>query len=106
MLPFHELSIGADGKGLQCCNDWHDTYDLGNVNTVTLKEIWQSKAMEDSSDLLRKGIRAGLCSKCDFIGFRFESRKVGQGKKVKSVLLCFEAYFYLNAVIEIEQTEF
>ncbi len=77
MLPFQVLPIGADGKGILCCNDWHDTSDIGNVKTDTLREIWQSKVMETQRDLLRKGVREEICSKCDHLGFLFKMRKIG-----------------------------
>jgi len=69
--PCHALwfapSINWDGKVSACCFDWDEQVVIGDINTHTLSEIWQSKAIEEYRKFHINGeySRIALCSKCD-----------------------------------------
>jgi len=61
------LHIRYDGEVSLCCQDDHCTFDLGNVFTQSIDEIWRSDRRRDIIQTLSKtGGRRGfaLCSKC------------------------------------------
>ena len=48
------LIIAYNGTILHCCDDYVGHFGLGNVNTMTLKEIWESKKHQELVDKLSK----------------------------------------------------
>ena len=48
------LIIAYNGTILHCCDDYVGHFGLGNVNTMTLKEIWESKKHSDLVETLSK----------------------------------------------------
>ena len=46
------LIIAYNGTILHCCDDYVGHFGLGNVNTMTLKEIWESKKHSDLVETL------------------------------------------------------
>ncbi len=44
---FYAMVINADGTVSACCPDWDQKLIIGNSRTQSLKEIWNSKAMND-----------------------------------------------------------
>ena len=67
------LIVGSNGKPLLCCNDVEQPYDLGDLRTQTMQEVWQGKPFKD---LREKHIHKDqksmhLCSTCDWMnGFQ------------------------------------
>ena len=61
--PFYFLRIHPNGKTSVCLGDWEAAMSLGNVNNMSLKEIWHGKALAD----LRKAqlTRCNIPSQCD-----------------------------------------
>jgi radical SAM protein with 4Fe4S-binding SPASM domain len=61
--PFYFLRIHPSGKTSVCLGDWEAAMSLGEVQTMSLKEIWNGKALAD----LRKAqlTRHNLPSQCD-----------------------------------------
>jgi radical SAM protein with 4Fe4S-binding SPASM domain len=61
------LYIACDGTILQCCEDYVGHFDLGNVHTSTIKEIWESETyMSLIDDLSEAGGRRKheYCTNC------------------------------------------
>lgn len=69
--PFREMSIRWDGSVALCCNDWRGVYKCGNVNELSLEEIWHSKAFYAARRKLYQGERDfGACDGCDATSYR------------------------------------
>lgn len=41
--PFRELSFRYDGSVALCCNDFRGQYPIGNINELSIEEVWQHK---------------------------------------------------------------
>lgn len=78
-LPFYKLNIDWNGDLLVCCEDWFKlTKSELNINTHTLKEIWESPLLNKYREHLKRGKRdLTACNKCNING-----EKVG-GKYTK-----------------------
>ena len=67
MIPWTSLSVGWDGRVLWCCGDLNGKGVLGDVNTSTLREIWNGGEIKR----LRRGLHSGnlddlpLCQNCE-----------------------------------------
>lgn len=69
--PFREMSIRWDGNVAICCVDWRGEYKCGNINELTLDQVWQSKAMQAARRKLYYGERTfGPCQGCDYKSYR------------------------------------
>lgn len=44
--PWMSISINSNGKIAPCMEDFNSSFDLGNINDSSLKEIWNSKKYE------------------------------------------------------------
>jgi radical SAM protein with 4Fe4S-binding SPASM domain len=53
--PFTRLSIIEDGRVSPCCLDYDQDLIVGDLNNQTLKEIWESKYMEDFRNIQKDG---------------------------------------------------
>jgi len=51
-VPFYQMSILFNGDVLICEEDWNRTTVVGNVTTQSLREIWNSKKMNEIRRLL------------------------------------------------------
>lgn len=64
---FRELVLGWDGTVPICCEDWHDTFTMGNAAEENIKDIWYGERWYAARQLLF-GKRRDLimpCAKCD-----------------------------------------
>lgn len=65
--PWRGFTIGWDGKVVPCCNDFNYSYILGDLNTSSIDEIWNSDEMmnfrKKQIDNRQKDIK--LCKNCD-----------------------------------------
>lgn len=70
-LPSYKMVIDWDGSILLCCNDWRKTdNNLGNINSMSLSQIWYSESMSSIRDKLNIGDRQAIpaCSACNING--------------------------------------
>lgn len=67
-LPFYELNIMSNGSAVMCCDDWNAEVSMGNINHMTLKEIWQGKKFREIRALQQAGRQSEIstCAKCDW----------------------------------------
>lgn len=65
-VPFYEMSILFNGDVLICSEDWNRTSVVGNVTTQSLKEIWNSKEINEIRRLLlrKKFEQIDSCKEC------------------------------------------
>ena len=64
--PFRELVIHSNGNVPLCCDDWKQEYVIGNVNKMTLEELWKHPRMEAArARLFAKDRSFGPCQLCD-----------------------------------------
>jgi len=64
--PFRELSVRWDGSVALCCNDWRGAYVIGNVNDMSLSQLWQHPRFRAQRRALYHGMREyGPCKGCD-----------------------------------------
>ena len=64
--PNDIMTILADGTVALCCYDLDGEVNFGNLNTQTIKEVWESEAMEHYRSLNDSGKRSELkmCQSC------------------------------------------
>lgn len=67
-LPFYELNIMSNGNSVMCCDDWNVEENMGNINQMTLSQIWQGKKFKEVRALHQAGRQSEIstCSKCDW----------------------------------------
>jgi len=65
--PFYFLRIHPTGETSVCLGDWEAAMSLGNVNNMSLKEIWNSRELADlrKAQLTRLNIPT-QCDKCHY----------------------------------------
>lgn len=69
--PFRELSFRWDGSVAICCNDWRGFYNIGNINDLTLEQLWQHPRFRVARKKLYQGQRDfGPCSGCNHKSYR------------------------------------
>lgn len=69
--PFRELSFRYDGAVTICCNDWRGEMPVGNINDLSLEEIWHHERFYAMRTKMYNGERdKGACVGCDFISYR------------------------------------
>lgn len=69
-LPFTDLHIAYTGDVNLCCFDAYGRVSMGNIATMPLDELWQTATFDLYRKRLLRSVRGGLCSNCDFDGFR------------------------------------
>ena len=52
--PWQRMIVARDGKVFPCCSDWNQTYQIGDANSTSLKEIWLGEKMEDLRNVNRR----------------------------------------------------
>lgn len=65
--PDEQLIIDSYGNVPLCCNDYHASHKMGNINISTLAEIWNNRRFDHARSLVRIGDRTGIpvCNKCN-----------------------------------------
>ena len=53
-LPFYQMLILFNGEAIICTEDWNRATVVGNAKTSSLREIWNSKKMNETRRLLLK----------------------------------------------------
>ncbi|HXB97241.1 MAG TPA: radical SAM/SPASM domain-containing protein [bacterium] len=68
-FPFYMLIINADLKVGICCVDWNKKTIIGDLNTQSLSEVWNGKALRDFQLAHLEGKRHSLdaCAKCTYL---------------------------------------
>lgn len=63
---FYSFAINSDGKSSLCFLDWSRKLILGDVRELSVKEIWNSKVMNEYRKLFLKGERKShaICANC------------------------------------------
>jgi radical SAM protein with 4Fe4S-binding SPASM domain len=71
-VPFYKLQIDWNGDILVCCEDWFrlsKKLNNLNINTHSLKEIWESDFLTDYRKKLSNGDRSNpVCNRCNVNG--------------------------------------
>ena len=77
-LPFYKLVIDWDGTALLCCNDWYRRHKgFGNINEISIKDIWLGSEFRKVRKNLHGGKRTGpACSNCNVKGTLVGSESV------------------------------
>lgn len=69
LMPFQRLAIFANGDVAPCCTFFSKKLVVGNINDMTIEEIWHSEAIEDARSGLIHGEPLPICRECiDNIG--------------------------------------
>lgn len=70
ILPFQQFVIRPDGKISLCCNDALGKYTLGDCNTQSILEIWNSDQYQSiRQNMVLYGRKSlDLCEYCDTLG--------------------------------------
>ena len=72
--PFFQCSVLASGKVLVCTHDWSRHTIVGDLNTQSIREVWNGKALTELRQLFLKGRMKDVpaCANCnvfDDLGF-------------------------------------
>jgi 2-deoxy-scyllo-inosamine dehydrogenase (SAM-dependent)/8-amino-3,8-dideoxy-alpha-D-manno-octulosonate transaminase len=82
--PLIRMMIRYDGEVMNCCEDVHGAFSLGNVHQSTLEELWFGERHAEVVRLLDAGQRSrfDLCRRCPLaptgpapVGSRLEMRR-------------------------------
>lgn len=70
--PFRELSVRWDGSVAICCDDWRGVYKCGNINEISLGDIWNGPEFRSARRALYHGRRDLLspCKGCNVRSYR------------------------------------
>jgi len=70
-LVYRVLYIKPSGKVLSCYNDFFDQNEMGDLNYLSVKDVWFGTQFKQLRQELIKGNRnySKLCNQCDYIGF-------------------------------------
>ncbi|MEI0566357.1 radical SAM/SPASM domain-containing protein [Brachyspira pulli] len=67
-LPIVQFPIRPDGKVSLCCCDTYGQMTLGDVNTTSIKDIWNSETYKKINELMLKGREnLEICKYCDYL---------------------------------------
>lgn len=69
VVPFFQMNILFNGDAILCCHDWERAPVLGNVDTESLSEIWNSEKSNSIRRLLGRGEfqEIGPCEDCSLV---------------------------------------
>jgi radical SAM protein with 4Fe4S-binding SPASM domain len=69
LLPFYQMNILFNGDAIICCDDWARATVVGSIKNNTLREIWNSKKMNEVRQLLLKKRYQQLdsCNECSMV---------------------------------------
>ena len=69
--PFIQLYITSEGKCVLCCNDFMEDVVMGNLDTQTITEVWESDIYREyrNKQTTNKRAELKLCSTCNYEGF-------------------------------------
>ncbi len=64
--PFHQMSVLYNGDVILCCHDWQHRVVLGNLDTSSIKAVWNSKRLNNIRQSLVSGQARTIapCSTC------------------------------------------
>jgi radical SAM protein with 4Fe4S-binding SPASM domain len=64
--PFYKLNILFNGDVILCCHDWERTTVLGNMNSTSIQEVWNSREFNDIRKriLVNRMDKPSCCQKC------------------------------------------
>lgn len=68
--PFQRLVVAWNGTIFPCCSNWNNEYPLGNYNTMSLLDAWNSFPMKHLRDIQNKNTLANNfpCKNCQVKG--------------------------------------
>lgn len=75
--PFRRLSINYKGEALMCCVDWDSKYKVGDMNTESIKDVWEGRLMEYGRTCIKKleHHKINSCRTCfSPISYKFKSK--------------------------------
>lgn len=68
IYPYMQMSVRSDGMVISCCNDALGKGIMGNLNTQSIIDVWNSKLYRDFRAEMLKGRRnLAVCRDCDSI---------------------------------------
>lgn len=68
--PYRTLIIHWNGRVSSCCFDYGNKYNLGDVNTQTIREIWNGVPLIAMRRGLAKKVPVGICVSCSGMNSR------------------------------------
>ena len=68
-VPFYNLTINHDGSVSVCCVDWNYTTLVGDLNDMSVYDIWHGDKMYEfrKMHLMGEAGKHELCKKCDYM---------------------------------------
>ncbi|MFC2067617.1 radical SAM/SPASM domain-containing protein [Chloroflexota bacterium] len=68
-LPFCQMNILFNGDVIVCCHDGNRAIVVGNVKTSSLRDIWNSKKMNNIRRLIikKRSVQITTCKECSYV---------------------------------------
>jgi radical SAM protein with 4Fe4S-binding SPASM domain len=73
-LPWVHLAFEPNGKVIPCCLTSDSNYFSGDLNTMTIEEVWNSDNMKKLRKQMMTGVEPNVCRKC------FDKERVTPGE--------------------------
>lgn len=68
VMPYTDMTIYPDGTVGLCCSDALEKTNYGNVNNISIKELWESKIYQQLRETIGKDRSSYyFCEGCDFV---------------------------------------
>lgn len=79
--PWLGFAILADGTAVPCCNDFNGRQVLGNLNSESIREVWNGDRMRNLRRMFRNsgGMEGTICEKCPFPCVSSDEAQGGRG---------------------------
>ena len=68
VLPFIQMVIRPDGKVSRCCQDVYGGDTLGDLNEMSVKDVWNGKEYTELRNKMLNGRKNNFCRACDIYG--------------------------------------
>jgi radical SAM protein with 4Fe4S-binding SPASM domain len=92
-IPWTHLAFEPNGKVIPCCMTAEQNYVAGNLNTMTIEEIWNSDNMKTLRKQMMSGEEPKACRKC------FDKERVTPGDSNR----VYHNYYFQDKIKEVAE---
>jgi len=92
-IPWTHLAFEPDGKVIPCCMTAEQNYEAGNLNTMSIEEIWNSDNMKTLRKQMLAGVEPKACRKC------FDKERVTPGESNR----VYHNWYFRDKIAEVAE---
>ena len=92
-IPWTHLAFEPDGKVIPCCMTSEQNYEAGNLNTMSIEQIWNSNNMKKLRKQMLAGEEPKACRKC------FDKERVTPGESNRF----YHNFYFKDKIPEIAE---